>query len=114
MRRHLPRLVRLVAAGLALTAGAHRLAAQSAQNDDEIEAPEVTDLALKGVKSVDADELRESISTDESGCRSIILKVAACWWTKSERVYKHVYLDRDEVARDILRIRVFYWKRGYR
>ena len=114
MCRHLPRLGRLVAAALALTAGAHRLAAQSAQNDDEIEAPEVTDLALKGVKSVDAEELRESISTDESGCRSIILKVAACWWTKSERVYKHVYLDRDELARDMLRIRVFYWKRGYR
>ena len=114
MRRHLPRLVRLVAAGLALTAGAHRLAAQSAQNDDETEAPEVADLALKGVKAVDADQLRESISTEESGCKSLILKLAACWWTKSDRVYKHAFLDREELARDMLRIRVFYWKRGFR
>src|SRR5687767_1940067 len=114
MRRHLPRLARLVAAGLALTAGAHRLAAQSAQNDKETEAPEVTDIALKGVKSVDKDELLESISTEESGCKSLILKVAACWWTKSDRVYKHAFLDREEFARDMLRIRVFYWKRGYR
>src|SRR5688500_4632295 len=114
MRRHLLRLVRLVAAGLALTAGAHPLAAQSAQKDDETEAPEVVDLALKGVKAVDAAELRESISTEESGCRSLILKVAACWWTKSDRVFRHAFLDRDELARDVLRIRVFYWKRGYR
>ena len=114
MRRHFPRLVRLVAAGLALTAGAHPLAAQSAQNEDEIEAPEVTDLALKGVKSIDSDELLESISTEESKCRSLIFKFAACWWTKSDRVFKRAYLDRDELARDILRIRVFYWKRGFR
>ena len=114
MRPHLPRPVRLVAAGLALTLGAQGLAAQSARDKDETEAPEVSDLAFKGVKSVDAAELRESISTDESGCKSIILKVAACWWTKSDRVYKHEFLDREELARDILRIRVFYWKRGFR
>ena len=114
MRRHLSRLAWLVAAGLALTAGAHRLAAQPAQNKDEVEAPEITDLALKGVKSVDADALLESISTEESGCKSLVLKFAACWWTKSDRVFKHAYLDREEFARDVLRIRVFYWKRGFR
>jgi outer membrane protein insertion porin family len=29
-------------------------------------------------------------------------------------VYTRRYLDREELARDVLRIRVFYWRRGYR
>ena len=114
MRRHLLRLARVAAAGLLLTVGAHPLAAQSARNDDEIEAPLITDVDFKGVKAVEESELLESISTEESGCKNLILKVAACWWTKSDRVYKHAYLDREELARDILRIRVFYWQRGFR
>ena len=114
MRRHLLCSARMVAAGLALTVGAHRLAAQPARDNDEIERPEISDLSIKGVKSVDKDELLNSISTEESGCKSIILRIAACWWTKNDRVYKHAYLDRTELARDVLRIRVFYWKRGFR
>ncbi|MDQ3515186.1 MAG: BamA/TamA family outer membrane protein, partial [Gemmatimonadota bacterium] len=33
---------------------------------------------------------------------------------KSRYFYEREYLDRDELVRDLLRMRVFYWKRGFR
>ena len=88
------------------------LGAQSRERD-EIERPEVVDLEFVGVKSVDEDELRESIATDESHCEST-LQLPLCWISKSPYWYQREYLDRTELARDLLRIRVFYWRRGYR
>lgn len=80
---------------------------------DEREAPEVMKLSLRGVKAFDKSELEQSISTEASHCRGLIL-TPICWITKSKAVYAHFFLDRKEFARDVLRIRVFYWKRGYR
>ena len=87
----------------------------SAQNakSDQLEAPEVNKLSLRGVKAFPASELEKSISTEASHCRGLIL-TPICWITKSKAVYAHFFLDRKELARDVLRIRVFYWKRGYR
>lgn len=81
--------------------------------EDEREAPEVVALSLRGVKAFDASEIQQSISTEASHCRGLIL-TPICWITKSKAVYQHFFLDRTELARDVLRIRVFYWKRGYR
>ena len=80
---------------------------------DELESLEITNLRLRGVKAVDEDELRKSIATDESGCKSLIYQ-PICLFSKSPAIYRHVFLDREEMARDILRIKVFYFKRGYR
>ena len=102
------RLFALVAAALV----AAPLAAQS-RRDDQIERPEVVDLKLAGVKSVNRDDLEASISTDESGCNSAI-QLPLCWISKNSLWYTRAYLDRTELARDLLRIRVFYWRRGYR
>ena len=87
----------------------------SAQNakSDQLEAPEVNKLSLRGVKAFPTSELEKSISTEASHCRGLIL-TPICWITKSKAVYAHFFLDRKELARDVLRIRVFYWKRGYR
>ena len=84
-----------------------------AQSEDQREDPEVLDLDIKGVKAFEKGEIEESIATDESKCRGLVL-TPICWISKSPAVYEHNYLDRKELARDILRIRVFYWKRGYR
>lgn len=75
--------------------------------------PEVVKLTLKGVHVVKQDDLLQSISTSQSHCNSLVLK-PACWITKSKFVYSREYLDHDELKRDVLRMRVFYWKRGYR
>ncbi len=75
--------------------------------------PEVERLVLNGVHEADKDELRQSISTKGSHCRSIVFK-PICLLTKYRLVFQREYLDRTEFARDLLRIRVFYWKRGFR
>ncbi|GAC1409008.1 MAG: hypothetical protein NVSMB53_00420 [Gemmatimonadaceae bacterium] len=75
--------------------------------------PEVVNLTLKGVKAVKKDELLQNIYTTASHCNSLILK-PFCWISKSHYLYTRDYLDHKELERDVLRVRVFYWKRGYR
>jgi outer membrane protein insertion porin family/translocation and assembly module TamA len=101
-----------LAAVLLAALPAPSLDAQS-RDRDEIQRPEVVDLDFSGVESVDEDALRESIATDESGCNSA-LQLPLCWISKSPYWYTREYLDRTELARDLLRIRVFYWRRGFR
>jgi outer membrane protein insertion porin family len=87
--------------------------AQSPGADDQTERPEVRSLTLSGVRSVDRDELTQSIATTASRCKSVLLNVF-CPLTHSDRVWEKRYLDRMELRRDVLRIRVFYWLRGFR
>jgi outer membrane protein insertion porin family len=75
--------------------------------------PEVVNLTLNGVEVVRKDELSKSIYTTASHCNSFILK-PFCWISKAKYFYTRKYLDHRELGRDVLRIRVFYWKRGYR
>ncbi|NUO63885.1 MAG: BamA/TamA family outer membrane protein [Gemmatimonadaceae bacterium] len=88
------------------------LSAQSSPADQP-DNPEVVALSLRGVKAVEPSELQQSIATEASHCKGLIL-TPFCWISKSPAIYQHVYLDRTELRRDVLRIRVFYWKRGYR
>ena len=80
---------------------------------DEIDAPEVKKLVFRGVKAVQSSELERSISVEESRCRSKLL-IVFCVFSKSAYFYEHEYLDRTEFQRDPLRVKVFYYKRGYR
>ena len=105
--RHIP-----WALGAVLLLAAHRLPAQQS-TEDQPDNPEVVALSLRGVKAVDKGELQQSIATTASHCNGLIL-TPFCWISKSPAIYKHEYLDRTELRRDVLRIRVFYWKRGYR
>jgi outer membrane protein assembly factor BamA len=107
----------LAAMGLALaplSAAPWPVRAQSPRSPVEQERPEVKDLVLAGVKSVDPKELERSIVTDESECINLLVKTLFCWWTHAPAFWQKYFLDREEMKRDILRIRVFYWKRGYR
>src|SRR3981081_256106 len=75
--------------------------------------PEVVNLTLKGVKAMKTADLLPSIYTTASYCNSFILK-PFCWISKSRYFYTKKYLDHKELELDVLRIRIFYWKRGYR
>jgi len=88
---------------------------QTAQNAPKKEPsnPEVVNLTLKGVKVVKSSELLQNIYTTASYCNSFILK-PFCWISKSKYFFTRKYLDHQELQRDVLRIRIFYWKRGYR
>jgi outer membrane protein assembly complex protein YaeT len=76
--------------------------------------PEVVDLRISGVRSVDADELRESIRTDASHCRSLVYRITICPFYKGPVVYERKYFDAVEFRRDVLRIKLFYYERGFR
>jgi outer membrane protein assembly complex protein YaeT len=84
-----------------------------AQENEEREAPEVKDLKWAGVESVSKDDLEESIETEETRCRSLLL-APFCLVSNWSLFKDRHYLDRTELRRDLLRIRVFYWKRGWR
>lgn len=100
----------LLALGLTLPG----TAAAQEKEADQLESPEVTSLKFRGVKAVEKDELRESIATDASGCKSALFRFSACLVSKSRLFYQREYLDRDEFKLDVIRLRVFYWKRGFR
>jgi len=73
----------------------------------------VVNLTLKGVKAMKPGDLQQNIYTTASYCNSILLK-PFCWISKSKYFYTRKYLDHKELERDVLRVRIFYWKRGYR
>ena len=54
-----------------------------------------------------------NIATDKSHCVTVVL-TPICFISKSKYFYRRKYLDHAELKRDVLRIRVFYWKRGFR
>ncbi len=60
-----------------------------------------------------ATDIEQNISTTASHCNSFIL-IPFCWISKSKYLYTREYLDHNELQRDVLRVRIFYWKRGYR
>lgn len=62
---------------------------------------------------MDRDELLQSIATSASHCKSFLL-YAFCPLSHSSSIWEKRYLDRTELRRDVLRIRVFYWIRGFR
>ena len=110
MRRPLGSWVRAVAGVTALLGGA--VSPLHAQGPKE-KHPEVKSVSLRGVHHVDATLLQQSIATQASGCRSLLLE-PFCWITHSHYFYQRRYLDHTEFQRDVLRIKVFYWERGYR
>ena len=81
--------------------------------DDEMERPEVDEIEFTGVESVDEEELGEALATQSSACRSVLL-YPICLVTDHPWFVQRQYLDQPEFERDLLRIRVFYWRRGYR
>lgn len=75
--------------------------------------PLITSVEIRGVSKLNAKELRDGLVTQPSECKSI-LYAPVCWITDSDNFTTRRYLDAVELRRDALRIRFFYWKRGYR
>ncbi len=75
--------------------------------------PLVTDVALRGVKSVNIDQLREGLVTKGMMCKSTFY-LPVCWITRSPVFWSRHHLDPLEFRRDVVRIQIFYWQRGWR
>ena len=111
---HLPRRLGRLALVLAASAfAAPSLAAQLARRD-MTPAPEIRRLELNGVsKAVELDELKASIYTEPTRCRNFVVQLI-CRFTRYRGFEERHYLNRQELQRDVLRIRVFYYKHGFR
>jgi outer membrane protein assembly factor BamA len=81
--------------------------------EDEMERPEVEEVEFSGVESVSRDELRDGLATQATSCRSLLL-YPFCLFTDHPWFVERRYLDYPEFQRDVLRVRVFYWRRGFR
>jgi translocation and assembly module TamA len=112
MRRLNSLWVRALAAGTLFSMFPSWLSAQSTQ-DQQREAPEVRKLTYVGVEHVDASDLAKSLSTQASKCRNLLL-APFCTFSHSPMLEDKHYLNEAEFRRDVLRIRLYYWKRGYR
>lgn len=98
-------------AALLFAAAGGALQAQADRNEQE--RPEVTELSLVGVHAVSKSQLEQSIATRATSCKSFLLE-PFCLFSHSELFVEKHFLDRTELKRDVLRIKVFYWKRGFR
>ena len=89
------------------------LDAQLARRDPS-PTPEVRRVEFNGVsKAVDVDELQASIYTEPTRCRSFVLNLI-CKFARYRGFEERHYFNRQELQRDVLRIRVFYYKHGFR
>ncbi|MEP6493991.1 MAG: BamA/TamA family outer membrane protein [bacterium] len=76
-------------------------------------AQEVRKMYVKGVQHVDVRDLTRSISTQPTKCRSLLL-TPFCLLNRSSLFMDRHTLDETELRRDVLRMRLYYWKRGFR
>ncbi|MEO7455575.1 MAG: POTRA domain-containing protein, partial [Gemmatimonadaceae bacterium] len=111
---HLPR--RFGRWALVLVASAFLAPPVSAQliRRDLSPTPEVKSVDFNGVsKAVDIDELQASIYTEPTRCRSFVLSLI-CKFARYRGFQERHFFNRQELQRDIVRIRVFYYKHGFR
>src|SRR6266550_3790016 len=109
MRSRLRRLFGVLILALPVALGSQPVANSKAPPPN----PEVVDLTLNGVHAVKPVELLQSIATNRSHCVTVTL-TPICWISKAHYFCKREYLYHAELKRDVLRIKVFYWKRGFR
>jgi len=75
--------------------------------------PLVRSVALRGVTKLDREQLAAGLYTKGSRCKNA-LYIPICLLTRSPTFNVRRHLDPVELRRDELRIRLFYWRRGYR
>jgi outer membrane protein insertion porin family len=111
---HLPRLVGRLALVLLASAFVAQSASAQLVRRDTTPDPEVASVDFNGAtKAIDLRELQANIYTEPTGCRSFVL-APLCRFTNWRAVELRHYLNRTELKRDVLRVRVFYYREGFR
>jgi outer membrane protein assembly factor BamA len=76
--------------------------------------PVVDAVKFVGVTNIiDKHDMSSGLATQASGCKTLLL-APFCLFTKSPLIYNTRTLDHIELARDVVRIKVYYYRRGYR
>lgn len=74
---------------------------------------EITDLDFTGNHAFSGSELRTAIVTEQSHCRNVLLQ-PFCWINDWGFAVDKVYLSSAELPEDVLRLKLYYRRRGYR
>lgn len=94
----------LLAAGLPASS-----AAQTSARDT---LPVISEVRIEGNRGFPDDQIKRAIATRESGCKSFLLAPFCVLGLDAFRRIER--LDPRELRTDVARIRVFYYRRGYR
>ena len=73
----------------------------------------VVELEFSGNRAFSDGRLADAIVTEETRCRSFVL-APFCWLTDWGFAHDRAYLEEGTLPADLLRLRVFYRRRGYR
>jgi outer membrane protein insertion porin family len=79
----------------------------------EVEHPRVERITFNGAQAIEAADLRGAIMTRQTQCRGFLLQ-PICALTNWHIVHNRHFLDRAEHRADVLRLRLYYFQRGYR
>jgi hypothetical protein len=79
----------------------------------ETESPRVERISFPGAEALDERLLRGAIVTEQTSCRGFLLQ-PFCWLTDWHVLVRRYHLDREELERDELRLRVLHFRHGYR
>lgn len=74
---------------------------------------EVTSLEFSGNRAFSDDRLASAIVLDETSCKTFAF-APFCWLTDWGLFHSRAYLDESVLPADLLRLRLFYRRRGYR
>jgi outer membrane protein assembly factor BamA len=88
-------------------------AAARAQSAAEAEHPRVERIRFEGADALDDSDLRGAIATEQTRCRGFLLR-PFCAITDWKILHARRFLDREELRADVLRLRIYYFQRGYR
>lgn len=76
---------------------------------------EVVELSFEGNETFDSDELAGAITTRETTCSSLIFQVFPfCPLTNWGFAHDRAYLDEADLPADLVRLQIFYRRRGFR
>ncbi|CAN5706289.1 hypothetical protein BH23GEM9_BH23GEM9_17220 [soil metagenome] len=105
------RILRLLALTAAAAMSPLPVRAQAADPADE--HPRVERITFAGAEALADRDLRAAIVTQETRCLGLLLR-PFCVITDWQLLYDRHYLEADELRADELRLRVYYFRRGYR
>jgi outer membrane protein insertion porin family len=102
-----------MAAGLLLCAPLAGQQGGAAPDTDEDDSPRVERIRFLGAESLNDGDLVTRIETEATECRVWILR-PLCAITDWRLIHNRRYLDREDLATDEVRLRVYYFQRGFR
>lgn len=101
----------MIVAMLLASAMLRTVSAQDSPADED--EPRIDGIIFRGAEEVSEATLRAGIATQETHCRALLLQ-PFCLIGDWPLVVQHEYLDRQELERDVVRLRVIYFRHGYR